>query len=198
MNYIITSEIVVAYSYCPRKAFLLLFSNEKKEPHEYVCLLEKQASINSAKYINTLKQDNISVSHYDSNNIESSSDFLVEATLKAHNLEAYCNVLIKVRNSPSSGNYSYEPTIIVGTQSVTEEQKIKLAFVGLVLGDIQKTLPISGTIIGTEMKAHKVKLDTIYKKLRPIVKTLKEWIIASPSESSQVILNRHCPYLWRQ
>ncbi len=194
MKNIITSEIAVAYSYCPLKAFLLLFSDEKKEPHEYMCLLEKQASINQAKYLNALKQDNISVGHYDPDNIDNSSDFLVEATLKAHNLEAYCDVLIKVRSNPSSGKYSYEPTIVVGTQSITEELKIKLAFVGLVLVDVQKILPLSGTIIGTEMKTHKVKLDNIYKKLRPIIQTLKEWITTPPSEPPQVILNRHCPY----
>jgi predicted RecB family nuclease len=184
----------VAYSYCSRKAFLLLFSNEKKKPHDYVCLLEKQASINQAKYLIALKQDNISVSRYNPDIFDSSSDFLIEATLKAHDLEAYCDVLMKVRNSSSSGNYSYEPTIVVGTQSITEELKIKLAFVGLVLGDVQKTLPVSGSIVGTEMKTHKVKLDNIYKKLRPMIQTLKEWITTSPSESSQVILNRHCPY----
>ncbi|SNQ61207.1 TM0106 family RecB-like putative nuclease [Candidatus Methanoperedens nitratireducens] len=194
MKNIITSEIVVAYSHCSRKAFLLLFSNEKKEPHEYVCLLEKQASINQAKYLNALKQDNISLSRYDPDNIDSSSDFLIEATLKAHDLEAYCDVLAKVRGSSFFGKHSYEPTIVVGTQSITEELKIKLAFVGFVLGDVQKTLPISGSIVGTEMKTHKVKLNNIYKKLRPMIQTLKEWITTSPSESSQVILNRHCPY----
>ncbi len=194
MKNIITSEITVAYFYCPLKAFLLLFSNEKKEPHEYVRLLEKQASINQAKYLNVLKQDNISVGYYDPNNIDNGSDYLFEATLKAHNLEAYCDVLMKVRSSSSAGKHSYEPTIVVGTHSITEELKIKLAFVGLVLGDVQKTLPLSGTIVGTEMKTHKIKLNNIYKKLRPIIQTLKEWITTSPSEPPPVILNRHCPY----
>ena len=120
MKNIITSEIVVAYYYYPRKAFLLLFSNEKKEPHDYVFILEKQESVNQAKYLKALKQDNISVSQYDSENINNSSDFLIEATLKAHNLEAHCDVLMKVRSSSSSGKHSYEPTIVVGTQSISE------------------------------------------------------------------------------
>ena len=42
MEPIITTDIVVAYSQCPRKAYLLLFSPDKGEPHEYVQILEQQ------------------------------------------------------------------------------------------------------------------------------------------------------------
>jgi hypothetical protein len=40
MQPLITSEVVVAYSQCPRKAYLLLFSLDISEPHEYVQILE--------------------------------------------------------------------------------------------------------------------------------------------------------------
>jgi hypothetical protein len=39
MPFEITSEIVVAYAQCPRKAYLLLYSPEQGEPHEYVRML---------------------------------------------------------------------------------------------------------------------------------------------------------------
>ena len=194
MKNIINSEVVVAYSHCPRKAFLLLSSDDKKEPHEYVRILENQASINRANYLNAFKQDNICVSLYDTKNIENSCDFQIKARLKAHNLEAYCDVLTKVRTGSSFGKHSYVPTIVVGTHSITEDQRIDLAFVGHVLGHVQNKLPVTGTIVGSEEKAHKVKLDNIYKKLRPIIRTLKEWIKASPSESPRVILYKHCSY----
>jgi hypothetical protein len=41
MKPIITSEVVVAYAQCPRKAYLLLFSSAQGELHEYVRLLER-------------------------------------------------------------------------------------------------------------------------------------------------------------
>ena len=191
---VINSEVVVAYSHCPRKAFLLLFSDDKKEPHEYVCILENQASINRAKYLNALKQDNIGVSSYDPDNIENSSDFLVEAMLKAHSLEAYCDVLTKVGSCSSFGKHSYEPTIVVGTHSITKEQKIELAFVGHVLGLVQNKLPVVGTVVGAGVQIHKVKLDSFYKKLRPTIHILKDWTATPASEPPPVILNRHCPY----
>src|SRR5215471_3682925 len=38
----ITSEVIVAYAQCPRKAYLLLFNPDRGEPHEYVRIREQQ------------------------------------------------------------------------------------------------------------------------------------------------------------
>src|SRR6266508_6701913 len=51
----ITSEVVVAYAQCPRKAYLLLFSPEQGEPHEYVRLLERQQGEHQARYLDRLQ-----------------------------------------------------------------------------------------------------------------------------------------------
>ena len=194
MKNIINSEVVVACSDCPRKAFLLLFSDGKKEPHEHVRILEKQARINQTKYLNALNQNNINVDLYNLNNIKNGSDFIVKATLNANNLESYCDVLTKVQSKSSFGKYSYEPIIVVGTHSITKEQKIKLAFVGNVLGHVQNKLPVFGTIIGAGEQTHKLRLDSFYKKLRPIMQNLEKWIATSPLEPPPVILNKYCPY----
>ncbi|MDO9097501.1 MAG: hypothetical protein Q7U60_05220, partial [Candidatus Methanoperedens sp.] len=194
MKNIITSEVVVAYSYCSLKAFLLLSSDENKEPHEYVCIIENQAKINLNMYLNTLKQNNINVDYYDPNNINTGGDFLIKATLKAKKLESYCDVLMKIQDKSSFGKYSYEPIIVVGTHNITKEQKIKLAFDGYVLGDVQNKLPVFGTVIGAGEQTQKLKLDSVYKKLRPIIQNLEKWIATSPFEPPPVILNKHCPY----
>jgi hypothetical protein len=47
----ITSEVVVAYAQCPRKAYLLLFSPDRGEPHEYVRMLEQQRCEHQARVI---------------------------------------------------------------------------------------------------------------------------------------------------
>ena len=51
----ITTDIVVAYSQCPRKAYLLLFSPDKGEPREYVQILEQQRCENQERYIAHLR-----------------------------------------------------------------------------------------------------------------------------------------------
>ena len=45
----ITSDVVVAYAQCPRKAYLLLYSPEQGEPHAYVRILEQQRRENHAR-----------------------------------------------------------------------------------------------------------------------------------------------------
>ena len=56
MKPIITSEVVVAYSQCPRKAYLLLFSPDKGKPHEYIQILDQQRCENQERYVDRLKQ----------------------------------------------------------------------------------------------------------------------------------------------
>ena len=120
MKHVISSKAVVAYYHCPRKAFLFLFSDDKKEPHEYVCILEDQAGINRAKYLNVLEQAKFSVDTYEPDSMESGSNFLVDVTLKAHNFEAYCDALTKVQSSSSFGKHSYEP----GTSPKSREDSL--------------------------------------------------------------------------
>lgn len=57
MKNVVTSEGVVAYSQCPRKAFLILCEEDGDAPHGYVRIIEKQESVNRAKHLNVLKQE---------------------------------------------------------------------------------------------------------------------------------------------
>ena len=194
MKTVINSEVVVAFFHCPRKAFLLLFSEAKKEPHEYVRIIANRANTNRAAYLNSLKRDNDGVGNYHSDNFKNGNDFLLKATLNTNCLESYCDVLTRVGTRQSFGKDIFEPTIVVGTHTITKEQKIELAFVGHVLGQVQNKLPVNGTIIGAEQQVHRIKLVTIYKELRPVINTLREWITTTQSESPPLILNKHCPY----
>src|SRR5262249_12926075 len=130
----LTSEVVVAYSQCRRKAFLLLSSDDQGAPHEYVRLLGEQACQNRIKYLEALRQANPAISAGDGTGLMRGEDVLVEVPLRFHDLEADCDVLTKVPKSSSLGTHSYEPTIIVSTHHLMKEQKVELLFVGYVLG----------------------------------------------------------------
>ena len=60
----ITPEVVVAYAQCPRKAYLLLFSPDKGELHEYVQILEQQRCENQEHYLDRLQQAHADVQPY--------------------------------------------------------------------------------------------------------------------------------------
>ena len=193
MKKIITSEIVVAYSLCPRKAFLLLEGKEKGKPYEYVEILEEQRRQNRDDYLNTLQEKN-TVVPFTEERMRSRSDVLIEATLKHRDLQAYCDSLTKVKTNSSLGRFSYEPTVVIGTHKVSKEDKTELAFAGFVLGEVQGTLPASGTIIAMEGKRQRAKLESHIKTVTPAIETLRDWITPPPSQRPSVILNKYCPY----
>src|SRR5712691_10654644 len=82
MEPIITPEIVVAYSQCPRKAYLLLFSPDKGEPHEYVQILEQQRQANQERYLNRLQQTHADVHPYSEETLRKGSQVLINARLQ--------------------------------------------------------------------------------------------------------------------
>jgi len=91
------------------------------------------------------------------------------------------------------GKYNYEPSIFVGTHSISKEQKLAMAFVGYVLGRLQHTSPAAGRIIGMEGKSHTVKLGESAKALRPLLEPLHEWITVDEPKPPPIVLNKHCP-----
>src|SRR6266496_5919370 len=189
----ITADIVVAYSQCPRKAYLLLFSPDKGEPHEYAQLLEQQRCENQERYLNCLQQTHADVQPYSLENLRKGSKVLINAQLQVDGFAANCGVLTRVEGTSTFGKYRYEPSIFVGTHSISKEQQLELSFVGYVLERLQSTSPAAGRIIGMDGKSHTVKLGESSKALRPLLEPLHEWITVDSPKPPPLVLNKHCP-----
>src|SRR5215813_210705 len=144
----ITTDIVVAYSQCPRKAYLLLFSPDKGEHHEYVQLLEQQRKEHQERYIDHLQQTHADVQPYSLENLRKGSKVLINAHLQVDGFAADCGALTRVDGTSTFGKHSYEPSIFVGTHSISKEQQLAVSFVGSVLARLQHSLPDAGRIIG--------------------------------------------------
>src|SRR6266446_1353631 len=192
MEPIITPEIIVAYSQCPRKAYLLLFSPDKGEPHEYVQILEQQRCENQKRSLNRLQQTHADVQPYSLENFRKGSKVLSNARLQVDGFAADCGVLTRVEGTSTFGKYRYEPSLFVGTHSINQEQKLALSFVGYVLERLQHKSPTSGRIIGMDGKSHTVKLEHGSKALRPLLEPLHEWMTADSPKPPPLVLNKHC------
>src|SRR6267143_5426763 len=190
---VITSEIVVAYSQCPRKAYLLLFSPDKGESHEYVNILEQQRQVNQERYLNHLQHTHADVQPYSVENLRKGSEVLINARLHVDGFAAECGVLTRVEETSTFGKYRYEPSICVGTHSISTEQKLALSFVGYVLERLQHMSPGAGRIIGVDGTSHTVKLEHGSKALRPLLEPLHEWMTADSPTPPPIVLNKHCP-----
>src|SRR6266446_2098457 len=186
----ITTDIVVAYSQCPRKAYLLLFSPDKGEPNEYAQLLEQQRCENQERYLNCLQQTHADVQPYSLENLRKGSQVLSNAQLQVDGFAANCGVLTRVEGTSTFGKHSYEPSIFVGTHSISIEQQLALSYVGYVLERLQSTSPVAGRIIGVGGTSHTVKLGDRSKALRPLLEPLHEWTTADTPKPPTIVLNK--------
>jgi predicted RecB family nuclease len=192
MSRTITSEMVVAYSLCPQKAFLLLCTQEQGSPHEYEQILQQQKRATQRQALKALVPTNFDNRFSTLASLTSAGDMLANATLLTEGLEAACGVLTKVGQPSSLGEYSYEPTIFVGTHSITKEHKLELLFASYVLGVIQGKVPERGKIIGVDNIAHQVKIGQSIDILLPLLRPLQAWATASSPQPPPLTLNKHC------
>lgn len=193
MKTTITSDVVVGYSQCPTKAYLLLCVRERGNQHEYMQILEKQRQIVQRNYIDKLRQENADVQSYSLGNLKGNHKYLVNAIIEADGYSANCAVLSKVRTHSALGHYSYEPTIVVGSHTIKKKHRLELFFVCYVLGLIQEKRPIYGYIVGLDGKSHRVKLENGSKTLIPFLEPLQEWVAEETPEPPSLILNKNCP-----
>ena len=192
MSRIINSKILVAYSQCPLKAFMMLCNNAHGTPHEYTEILEQQCQNLQLQYLDIFQHKNNDVQLYNPTNLKNKHEFLINAVLETKGLVADCAILNKVGTHSALGRYSYEPTIFMGTYSIKKEQKLELSFVSHVLEQVQHKRPFSGRIIGLDKKTHKVKLENSPKTTMPFLEPLQEWSADVIPESPPLILNKHC------
>ncbi len=129
MNKVISSDGVVAYTQCQRKAFLLLCTNEQGIPHEYEEIVQKQEIAARGRYIDVLKQSTFDIQPYSTNNLKAGRDFLFNTSLQMNGCEVNGVILKKVKTRSNFGKYSYDPIITVATNNITKEQNIVLYFV---------------------------------------------------------------------
>ncbi|MDQ3702676.1 MAG: hypothetical protein M3442_17395, partial [Chloroflexota bacterium] len=108
----ITPDIVVAYTHCPRKAFLLRCTDEQGLPHDYSRLLAQQQRANQTSYVHGLKQQHPEAMAYAGTLPRAGRDVLLAATLRGQELEAHCAVLTPAARGASGRGPGYEPTLV--------------------------------------------------------------------------------------
>lgn len=187
----ITPDVAFAYTLCPRKAYLLLCTDERGASHDYPGVLAADQRRNQARYLNGLKQG-----HGDeSGHGRSPGGGPLSATvLKSVDCEAYCDALKPALRVTAGRRQQYEPTLVSGTYKITHDQRLALQFIGYVLRQGQYPPPSAGAIVGLDGRVHKVLLDQRrYAELEGIIDTLRGWIQTPSAEAPPPVLNKHCP-----
>ena len=181
----ISPKHIVAYSQCPRKAFLMLTINEPYELSEYEQLLQKFQNQSFDTYCEKLPNSSI----YKENSLKKGFDSIQNCKIELDGFEFESKILLKKEGKSNLGKFSYEPVIFLGTNQIAKENRLELAFLGFLLDKIQNKSPEKGIIIGKNGGKHQVELAKLKKSLKTAIAEIQDFDKNPP----KLLLNRHCP-----
>jgi predicted RecB family nuclease len=188
----LTPDLVEAYGLCRRKAYLLLRGDVGDPPHEYLKILEARAGSALDTFIGSLQASGLIVERHLGPQLDGKADACAHALLKAGHLEAVADVL--VRSAPGSSRArQFEPHLVVGTHTITREQKIRLAFLGHILAKGHREPTPTGVIVTATGDLRRIHLTKLIASLTPTLEVLTAWQSNLPSDPPPVVLNDHCP-----
>ena len=188
----ITPELITAYWVCQRKAFLLLRGDMGDNPHEYLALLDAHASRSLSNYLDSLGAAGFDIRRYGNQGDLNNADVITLSTLKTDDLEARVDTLIRMRHGPLEARGHYEPHLVVGTQTITMDQKVRLAAIGHILAKAFHYRGVNGAIVNVVGDVSRIQLTELITQLRPIIDKLKTWKVNIPSRPPPIVLNDHC------
>lgn len=187
MSPLITSQLVEAMTQCPRKAFFLLQDTPDPDRHEYEAIIEQRASENRIRFIDSTTNGK-SMNSLPWPMLELCSNGVLETM----DLRADCDAVSQSKQRAKRRHRAIEPHIAVGTHSVTNEQRLRLAFAGFVIGETRRYQPSSGWIIPISSRPMCISLGTQYPLVRKAVANIRDLIAKSSSGPPPLVLNKHC------
>jgi len=192
MKQTITSDLVEAYSLCPRKAFLMMTGAVCSGTQEYVQIIDEQATANCQAHRAKLGHAE-GFAPSGGINLNSGNKVIANVELEIEELHARYDLLRKVHIPSRLGSFSYEPVKIVGTYRSSKADILGLAYLGFVLGEIQCQQPSCGTLVLLGDRSVKVKLAGSYREVRRIVQAIRAWTSTQVGDAPSIVLNKHCP-----
>jgi predicted RecB family nuclease len=184
----ITSQLVEAMTQCRRKAFFLSQGTLDSDQHEYESINEQRASENRLRFLDQAMNGLPTTSTHWSR-LELCPNGVVEAT----GLQADCQAVSQPKQDTQKRQRAFEPHLVVGTHTVTKEQKLRLAFAGFVIGEVRRYRPSSGWIVPMSSGPVRVSLDSQYPLVRKAVENIRRLTAEPNSAPTPLMLNSHCP-----
>lgn len=189
----ITSQLVAAYWQCPRKAFFLLNESQQAVPHELDVFLNNYKCGDRYWYFRQLQDKFGDVPSYTRDILLCNKyPALFGVELEYEDLLASVDVLLKINNEKRNRRAVYVPVLVSGTHLVPQDQKIALAFAGIVLSRIQNSPCTEGKVLSANRKVHSVNFEKQGRQVQRIIRALRSWIQETAISPPDIFLNKHC------
>ncbi|WP_298349151.1 IS66 family transposase [Runella sp.] len=180
----ITSEHIAAYLRCPRKAFLMLNSSETYQLTNYETLLQSFQNQAFEEYL----QKSPDIQGYNNGILKKGFEVIRHCRQHIEGFEFESPILVKNEGKSALGKFYYEPALFLGTNLISKENRLELAFLGYLLEKIQNKFPEKGVIIDKSGGKHRVELSKLKKQIKAVVAEIQDFEANPP----KLLLNKHC------
>ncbi|HEX3147565.1 MAG TPA: IS66 family transposase [Gemmataceae bacterium] len=192
---ILTDELFAAYLKCPQKAYLKL-TGAVGEPSDYMCLQERsaadyraaaqQASLQTVEGATVVRDPSAA-----RDAIRRAAALILEPTLTDAGDSCRLDALFGPTARASAAGAGYTPVLFIPHQTVSTDDRLRLAFGASVLARIQDRPPEVGKVIhGRQFKVTRVALPTLTNRVADTVGQIRA--LAESASPPPLALNRHC------
>ena len=188
MSIKITEHLLRSFIRCRYKAHLLL-TGESGEKTDYEILQDELKVGYFKKARNVLVGQQIPSDPDFIHDIGSGKELIVGISLSHENTAGFFDALIKSRGTSSFGDFHYIPFIFSPNNKILQEDKLLLAFRGLIIGGLQERMPIYGKfVLGPDCKILKTGLEGYIDKVMRLIDELS----ICANQVPPLVLNRNC------
>jgi predicted RecB family nuclease len=193
----ITREAVESYLKCKTKAHLH-FAEERGISSDYGLLLaERRARVRreAAQRLLSLYQEaevlrGLMVTP---TALMQAAPVILDATIRDEAFSLTFDAMKKAPGESKLGEFHYLPVLCYEGETIRLEQRLLLAVLGVVLGDLQGRQPVSGIMYhGREYRATRVQLnDKLQERARRLLREIRD--LSAGGIQPRLMLNAHCP-----
>jgi len=182
----ISDEIFKSFLLCPHKAFLLS-RGESWIKSEYEAALSAKKEKYCAQAVRALGITDASFTNAQSAVVEQKCIYY-RTNIESSGMSSAC-VVERVKGESLLGAFYLAPVIFSADKKLPIEDRMELAYDGLVLESFQARRPEFGWLIhGNKFKATRLRIGDQIAKARKVVDSIKK----HGSNSPRIMLKRHC------
>lgn len=180
---LISPQHITAYFQCSRKAYLMLNTVNDYELTDYETIIFKAKEKSAKTYFQKSDAQN-----YEIDIFNKGISIVCGAKIRIDGFDFDCNILYRKEGNSKFGNYYYEPGIFIGTNKISKENRMELAFLSFVLEKIQAKFSDSAFVINKNGEQHRVKLNPLKVEIKNAINEIQKFKDNSP----RLFLNKQC------
>ena len=182
---VITEDCVCAFAICERKSYKRLFLHSRGSKQSYAFMLDENRKIIEDEYFK-LNPDFLS---FNLDILTGKSKYILNAHFQIEQFVVNNTYLKRKESKSRLGAYSYEPILFSNYSKITEEDRMRVFYVGYVLKLVQDKQPEKATVVLSNGNKKNIKLDGDIHL--PILDILSKWIASKP-QMPKASFNKHC------